>query len=142
MCTNWGSVNEEGGETIQKFVTCSIIGKNFKKLSPDDKDWLHKILRTTVCLIVDECSLISNKLIAEMEDYIRQTAHGGKNKNFSWSGIPIVIFDGDDMQLPSIEPRVLDLQFPYDPEDLHNKYKNAFHKDTTKEEILRQQLWW
>ena len=33
-----GSANEAGGETIHKFATCSIRGKNFKKLSTDDKD--------------------------------------------------------------------------------------------------------
>ena len=137
-----GAANEAGGETIHKFAICSIRGKNFKKLTTDDKDRLHKQLRTTICLIVDERSLISNKLIAEMEDHIRQTAHGGKNKNEPWGGIPIVIFVGDDMQLPSIEAGVLDLQFSYEPEDIHNKYKNASRKDTSKEELLGQQLWW
>ncbi len=137
-----GSANQAGGETIHKLATCSVRGKNFKKLSTDDKDCLLKLLRTTVCLIVDERSLISNKLIAEMEDHIRTTAHGGKNKKLPWGGIPIVIFVGDDMQLPSIESGVLDLQFPYEPQDIPNNYKNACRKDTSKEEILGQQLWW
>ncbi len=76
-----------------------------------------------------------------MEDHIRETAHGGRNKNKPWGGIPIFIFVGDDMQLPSIEPGVLELQFSYEPEDIHNKYKNASRKDTSKEELLEQQLW-
>ena len=63
-----------------------------------------------------------------MENHIRQIAHGGKNKKLPWGRIPIVIFVGDDMQLPSVEPGVLHL-FPYDPEDLYNKYKNASHKN-------------
>ena len=72
------SAHEAGDEKIHRILSCSIKSKKFKKLANIDKDRLIKLLQTTVCLIVDKLSLISNKLISEMKDHIHYTAHGKK----------------------------------------------------------------
>jgi hypothetical protein len=58
----------------------------------------------TVCLVVDERSMMSADLLGMMEHCAKMTAHKGTNTHKEWGGIPIVILVGDDHQLPSIDP--------------------------------------
>ncbi len=84
--------------------------------------------------------MISSKLLAETESHTRQTAHGGKNKNQNWGGIPIVLMVGDDKQLHSIQRGVLSLQFHIDHGDMNKNYLNS---TATKnlDEKLGEDLW-
>ena len=65
---------------------------------------LKKSFHNVVCLIIDERSLMSSKLLARMEYNIRHATNNGRNANFSWGNIPVVLLVGDDYQLPPVEP--------------------------------------
>ena len=52
-----------------------------------------------VVLIVDERSLVGSTTLGWMEFLCR---HGMNNSSVSWGGLPVVIFLGDDVQLPPV----------------------------------------
>ena len=56
-----------------------------------------------VCMIVDERSLLSSKLLARMEYNCRHAVNNGLNQDYSWGNIPVVLLIGDDYQLPPID---------------------------------------
>jgi hypothetical protein len=92
-----------GGVTIhrlfgiaRRYTVKDLNAKKQKKLL---LDFAH-----TICLVVDERSMLSAELLGMMEYYAKMTAHKGTNKDKEWGGIPIVILVGDDYQLPSIDP--------------------------------------
>jgi hypothetical protein len=56
-------------------------------------------------LILDERSMVSADVMGRMAAFIEQTAHNGRNldnHDHGWGGIPVVLFLGDDGQLPPI----------------------------------------
>ena len=53
-------------------------------------------------LLVDERSLIGANTLGWMEFMCRYGVDNGKNYNLSWGGLPVVVFFGDDVQLPPV----------------------------------------
>jgi energy-coupling factor transporter ATP-binding protein EcfA2 len=91
-----------GGETCHRLF--NIQGRLYNaELSPHALKTLLSKLENTIVLIFDERSMISALLLGTMEDYCRQAAFRGTNRNQSWGGLPIVILVGDDHQLPPID---------------------------------------
>ena len=91
-----------GGETCHRLF--NIKGRqNNAELSAQALKTLMSKLENTIVLIIDERSMVSALLLGTMEDYCRQAAFRGTNRNQSWGGLPIVILVGDDYQLPSID---------------------------------------
>jgi hypothetical protein len=70
---------------------------------------LKKTFGNTQCLIIDERSLLSSKVIARMEFNCRHSVHNGQMASKSWGNIPIVIIIGDDYQLPPVESGVFQI---------------------------------
>ncbi len=128
------------GETINRAFSCGI-GITIQKLGEKSEEKLLKKLKTTLVLIFDEWSLISTKILAEAENHIRQTSHGGTQTITTWGVIPIVIVCGDDAQLYAIGRNVLRLQFKICEKDPKMDYKNA-KPPNNPEEILGAKLWW
>jgi hypothetical protein len=61
---------------------------------------LQKILQTTIALIVDERSMLSQEIVALLEEAIAETAHECGHPREDWGGLPVIIIFGDDYQLP------------------------------------------
>ena len=53
-------------------------------------------------LLVDERSLIGATTLGWMEFMCRYGVNGGNNSDQSWGGVPVVVFVGDDVQLPPV----------------------------------------
>ena len=83
----------------RRYTTKNVNVNKQKKLL---QDFAH-----TICLVVDERSMMSAELLGMMEYYAKMTAHKGTNSDKEWGGIPIVILVGDDYQLPAIDPGAL-----------------------------------
>jgi hypothetical protein len=65
---------------------------------------LQKQLKDTLCLIIDERSMLSSKVLGAAERNIRTAVYNGQNSQEIWGGVPVVILFGDDYQLwPVIE---------------------------------------
>ena len=65
---------------------------------------LQKNLKDTLCLIIDERSMLSSKVLGAAERNIITAVYNGQNSQEVWGGVPVVILFGDDCQLwPVIE---------------------------------------
>jgi hypothetical protein len=65
---------------------------------------LQRQLKHVLCLIIDERSMLSLKVLGVAERNIRNTVYAGQNSQEIWGGIPAVLLFGNDYQLwPVIE---------------------------------------
>ena len=55
-----------------------------------------------LCLIIDERSLLSSKLLGSTAQIISETIFQGSNIDDHFGGLPVLILDGDNNQLPDI----------------------------------------
>ncbi len=60
---------------------------------------LQRQLKNVLCLIIDERSMLSSKVLGAAERNIRNTVYSGKNSQEIWGGVPAVLLFGDDYQL-------------------------------------------
>ncbi len=59
---------------------------------------LQERLKHLLCLILDERSILSSKVLAAAERNIRHSVYKGQNSGEIWGGIPVVLLFGDDYQ--------------------------------------------
>jgi hypothetical protein len=92
-----------GGKTVHSAWSIAAFNPSIK---PSAETMKNLFLRHSklVLLMVDERSMISSSLLACLESYAKQTVHLGQNNKEPWGFIPVVVFFGDDGQLPPIEP--------------------------------------
>jgi hypothetical protein len=92
-----------GGTTCHHGLGVGVNRTVAEGISPTTLKELLRQNQGLVMLVFDERSLVSSKLLARCHYNMSQTAYGGKNKNKDWGNIPILLFVGDDYQLPSVE---------------------------------------
>ena len=95
-----------GGETLQTFSTQKKLRGEYiaGSMSQDDCDYLSIRLKHLLCLIIDERSMVTSKLLGTTEQRVTETIYSGRGlPQHSWGGIPVVILAGDDYQLPGIQ---------------------------------------
>jgi hypothetical protein len=92
-----------GGKTIHSAWN---IAPFQPRMTPSAESLKKLFLRYSnlVLLMIDERSMISSSLLACLESYASQTVHKGRNNMEPWGFTPVVVFFGDDGQLPPIEP--------------------------------------
>jgi len=90
-----------GGKTMHSAYCISCTDPSIE-ISQNNRDKLTKRMRYTIAVIFDERSMISAELIGAVERNIANTCHGGNKHRMVWGGIPIVLFFGDDFQLPPV----------------------------------------
>ncbi len=65
---------------------------------------LQSQLKNVLCLIIDERSMLSSKVLGAAERNIQKTVYNGQNSQEIWGGVPAVLIFGNDYQLwPVIE---------------------------------------
>jgi len=92
-----------GGETFHHLLNMRVSHKEYiaDTLSPDKRKRLVKKFRIFLALIIDERSLADFVEIGTAQQMIAETIYnGGPLPNEDWGGLPILIFAGDDFQLP------------------------------------------
>ena len=88
---------------VQGSTLHHLLGINVAR--PEDnitqkvQEKLQSQLRNVLCLIIDERSMLSSKVLGAAERNIRKTVYNGQNSQEIWGGIPVVIMLGDDYQL-------------------------------------------
>jgi hypothetical protein len=61
---------------------------------------MRNTFRRTLVIIIDERSMLTADVVGAAERNTSKTAHGGTHDDEDWGGVPVVIFVGDDYQLP------------------------------------------
>jgi PIF1-like helicase len=89
-----------GGETINRGFRIPIDIVSME-IGSKRKFLLDKY-KFSICLIIDERSMLEADKLGLMRHYMTQCGHLGLNSNREWGGIPLIILVGDDYQLPSI----------------------------------------
>ena len=91
------------GSTLHHLLGISVARPE-DKMSQKIQEKLQKQFKSVLCLIIDERSMLSSKVLAAAERNVRQTVYNGQNSQEIWGGIPAIILFGDDYQLwPVIE---------------------------------------
>jgi len=88
---------------VQGSTLHHLLGINVAR--PEDnitqkvQEKLQSQFRNVLCLIIDERSMLSSKVLGAAERNIRKTVYNGQNSQEIWGGIPVVVMLGDDYQL-------------------------------------------
>lgn len=90
-----------GGETLNRGFRIPIDIKTLE-IGAGTETYLKKKFMRTICLVIDERSLLEANKLGCIKHYMTHCAHLARNKTKSWGGIPIIILVGDDFQLPAI----------------------------------------
>ena len=96
-----GTAHNIGGSILHKLLLIALQ-KPWEELPEESKMMLKRKLQTLQVLIVDERNQLSSCEVAAAERHVRMCAFGGQNKSTMWAGIPVILFVGDDYQLPPI----------------------------------------
>ena len=101
LCPTGNSANLIGGKTIHSFLKIPTGPAFNKEMSPPDGERCKKLqenFENLVALIVDERSLVGSKTLGWMEFLCQH----GSQVSQPWGGLPVVVFLGDDIQLPPV----------------------------------------
>ena len=88
-----------GGETVHRTFAINPH-KPSREISKTTTKRLKNDLKRTLVVIIDERSMLTADVKGAAERNSAATVHGGYHDSEDWGGIPIVIFVGDDFQLP------------------------------------------
>lgn len=87
----------------------SLLGINvnipWKSLNEERQAQLAKKMKDLLVLMVDERSMLNSHVTFGAEEHVRECAFNGHNKKERWGGVPVVLFFGDDYQLPPIDKK-------------------------------------
>jgi hypothetical protein len=90
------------GSTLHRPLGISV-SRPEEKVTGTALENLQK-LKHILCLIIDERSMLSSKVLAAAERNVRHSVYKGQNGGEIWGGVPAVLLFGDNYQLfPVIE---------------------------------------
>ena len=100
-CPTGTAAFNANGETLHR-LTLQGIGSEYipNTLSEVKQTILRERFRHLLCLIIDERSLLTSKLLGSTSQIISETIFDGTNIDDLWGGLPVLILAGDDYQLP------------------------------------------
>ena len=104
LCPTGNSANLISGVTLHSFLKIPV-GKTHREMKPPDGqrgETLQANCSGLEVLLIDERSLIGATIMGWMEWMCRYGVNKGAQSNQSWGGIPVVVFFGDDIQLPPV----------------------------------------
>ena len=93
-----------GGETFHHMLGCKVTKGEYAPNTMQDytRERLLENMKTLLCLLIDERSLISLKDFGTCNRQIAETIfEGGPLSDELFGGLPILVVFGDDYQLPS-----------------------------------------
>ncbi|XP_021373892.1 ATP-dependent DNA helicase PIF1-like [Mizuhopecten yessoensis] len=104
LCPTGSSANLISGVTLHSFLKIPTHHKGKEMKQPDGKigKLLQENCRGVEVLLVDERSLIGATTLGWMEFMCRCAMYSGSKSQETWGGLPVVVFLGDDVQLPPV----------------------------------------
>ncbi|XP_061185108.1 uncharacterized protein LOC133193154 [Saccostrea echinata] len=105
LCPTGNSANLISGVTLHSSLKIPIGPKSAKEMTPPVGTTLSKLqsdCEKLVALFVDERSLVGCCTLGWMEYFCRYSMNMGSMSSSSWDGLSVVVFLGDDVQLPPV----------------------------------------
>ena len=105
LCPTGNSANLISGVTLHSFLKIPTGPKSAKEMSPPVGTTLSKLqedCKGVKALFVDERSLVGCCSLGWMEYMCKYGMNMGSMSSKSWGGVPVVVFLGDDVQLPPV----------------------------------------
>lgn len=91
------------GETLHRLTGQGIVGEYQPfTLSEAKKQVLRAKFKHLLCLIIDERSLLTSKVLGSTAQIISETIFDACNIDDLLGGLPVIILTGDDYQLPGM----------------------------------------
>ncbi len=101
-----GAPSGAAAYNVQGSTLHRLLGINVSR--PEDNltglllENMQECLKHLLCLIIDERSMLSSKVLAAAERNIRHSVYKGQNSGEIWGGVPVVLLFGDDYQLVTV----------------------------------------
>lgn len=91
-----------GGCTVHHM--CGISARNVQQMqiTEEQKERLEQTFMDTIVIFFDERGMLDSKVVGKAERVIAQTTRGGLYHKEDWGGVPVIVFIGDDLQLPAV----------------------------------------
>ncbi len=86
------------GSTLHHLLGISV-SRPEEKIIGTALENLQELLNHLLCLIIDERSMLSSKVLAAAERNVRHSVYKGQNSGEIWGGVLVVLLFGDDYQL-------------------------------------------
>ncbi len=86
------------GSTLHHLLGIGV-SRPEEKITGTALENLQERLKHLLCLIIDDWSMLSSKVLAAVERNIRHSVYKGQNSGEIWGGVPVVLLFGDDYQL-------------------------------------------
>jgi hypothetical protein len=86
------------GSTLHRLLGISVSRPEEKVIGTALEN-LQERLKQLLCLIIDEWSMLSSKVLAAAERNVRHSVYKGQNGGEIWGGLLVVLLFGDDYQL-------------------------------------------
>ena len=86
------------GSTLHRLLGISV-SRPEEKVTGTALENLQECLKHLLCLIIDERSMLSSKVLAAAERNVRHSVYKGQNSGEKWGGVPVVLLFGDIYQL-------------------------------------------
>lgn len=141
LCPTGNSANIISGLTLHSFLKIPTNKKGQEMKPPEGAlgEKLQKNCQGLKVLLVDERSLIGATTLGWVEFMCRYGVEEGQNFDKTWGGLPVVIFFGDDVQLPPVLDSPVYNTSGKTPAALHGAlvWKN-FNHAVNLQQIVRQ----
>lgn len=117
------------GETLHSLSSQGISGdyKPFT-ISEAKKALLCQKFKHLLCLIIDERSLLTSRLLGSTSQIISETIFSGCNIDELVGGIPVLILAGDDHQLPGMHEGGIEALSRYGGSKMTQKGREVFRE--------------
>ena len=141
LCPTGNSANIISGVTLHSFLKIPTHKKGQEMKPPEGilGENLQSNCDGVKVLLVDERSLIGATTLGWMEFMCRYGMQNGENFEKSWGGLPVVVFFGDDVQLPPVLDSPVFNSTSKIPASLHGVLVwNEFNCAVNLQNIVRQ----
>ncbi|CAC5388042.1 unnamed protein product [Mytilus coruscus] len=141
LCPTGNSANIISGVTLHSFLKIPTHKKGQEMKPPEGitGENLQSNCDGVKVILVDERSLIGATTLGWMEFMCRYGMQNGENFEKSWGGLPVVVFFGDDVQLPPVLDSPVFNSTSKIPASLHGVLVwNEFNCAVNLQNIVRQ----
>jgi len=93
-----------GGCTLHKLLDINVQVP-WKSLNEKKRSILNEKLSELLVFMLDERSMLNSQVVFGAEEHVRECVYNGHNARERWGGVPVVLFFGDDYQLPPTDKK-------------------------------------